>query len=101
MKFTTKLHVLGMKSSKGTLDNGQTYDSTKIYCQIELDQSRGNARGYGVAEYGIGDSEEYAKYKHLTFPFSADAEVEIVSSGRVQKTQVLSLRPAELAKKVA
>jgi hypothetical protein len=102
MKFTTQLEVIGIKSSKGQLDNGQAYDSTKIYCQVDLDQSKGNAKGYGCAEYPIGDSTEFAKFKHLTFPFVADAEIEIVTTGRTQKTQVLTLRPREFsAKKVA
>lgn len=98
MKFRTQLHVLGMKASKGTLDNGQVYDSTKIYCQIDLDDSKGNAKGFGVAEYGIGTSDSYNEYKHLPFPFIADAELEIVTNGRVQKTQVLSLKPIDIVK---
>ncbi|MCI1042242.1 hypothetical protein [Caballeronia zhejiangensis] len=101
MKFNTQVKVLGMKSSKGTMDNGQSYDSTKVYVETALDDSKGNAKGYAVAEYPFGLSEEFAKYKHLPFPFMADATVEIVTTGKAQKTQLVELKPLEMAKQKA
>lgn len=101
MRFTTQIKVLGMKASKGTMENGTAFDSTKVYVETELDESRGNAKGFAGVEYNFGLAEEFNKYKHLTFPFVADATVEIVTTGKAQKTQLVDLRPVETAKKAA
>ncbi len=93
MRFNTKVQVLGMKSSKGAMDNGQTYDSTKAYIVTPLDTSKGTAKGMAAGEYNIGTSEEFAKYDQLPFPFTADAEMEIVSNGKTSKTIVHKLVP--------
>lgn len=98
MRFTTKVQVLGMKSSKGSMDNGQTYDSTKAYIVTPLDASKGTAKGMAAGEYNIGTSDEFAKYDKLPFPFTADAEMEIVSNGKTSKTIVHSLVPVPAQK---
>jgi hypothetical protein len=82
-----------MKANKGTLDNGQTYDSTKVYVEMPLDETRGNAKGFSVAEYSLGSSVEFEKYKHLPFPFKGMATLEIVTTGKAQRTQFVDLRP--------
>lgn len=93
MKFQLQLTIVGMKANKGTMDNGQSFDSTKVYALTDLDASKGNAVGQASAEYAIGTSEELQKYKHLPFPFQAVAECEIVTNGKTQKTVIHSLRP--------
>lgn len=98
MKFSTRITVTGIKGSKGKLESGQEYDSTKIYVQTELDDSKGMGKGTASIEYGFGTSDEYHKYKHLPFPLDCDAEMEIVTNGKTQKTQIVSLRPLELTK---
>lgn len=100
MKFTSTIKVTGMKFSKGTMDNGQAFDSTKVFVETELDSSKDTAMGTACAEYGLGKAEEYQKYKHLagSFPFMAVAEMEIVTNGKTQKTIVHSLRPVDGAK---
>lgn len=101
MRFQTQLKILGMKASKGTMDNGTAYDSTKIYVETSLDDSKGTAKGFSAAEYNLGKANEFEKYKHLPFPFLASADVEMVVSGKGQKMIVHSLIPAELAKEGA
>ena len=98
MKFTTTATVVGMKSSKGTLENGTAYDSTKLYVQTDLDDSKGTAKGFCASEYGFGDSQEFQKFKHLPFPFVAEVEFSVVSNGKTQKTVVLSVKPTEMVK---
>lgn len=100
MKFSSTLKVTGMKFSKGTMENGQAYDSTKVYVETALDNSKESAMGTACAEYGLGKADEYQKYKHLAdaFPFMALAEMEIVTNGKLQKTVIHSLRPVEAAK---
>ncbi len=100
MKFTSTIKVTGMKFSKGTMDNGQSFDSTKVFVETELDASKDTAMGTACAEYGLGKAEEYQKYKHLagSLPFLATAEMEIVTNGKTQKTIIHSLKPMESAK---
>lgn len=102
MKFNQVIHVVGMKSSKGTLENGNGYDSTKVYALVDLDASKGTAKGMASSEFNLGTSEEFAKYKHLPFPFEAEAEMEIVTNGKLTKTVMHALKPvARAASKAA
>lgn len=103
MKFNSTIKVMGMKYSKGTMDNGQSYDSTKVFVETELDSSKDTAMGAACAEYGLGKADEYQKYKHLanSFPFMAVAEMEIVTNGKTQKTVIHSLKPVEGVKQPA
>ncbi len=98
MKYQTEVKVLGMKSSKGKMDNGVEFDSTKVFIETPLDDSRGNAKGFSVAEYSLGTADEFNKYKHLPFPFMGQAQIEIVVSGKNQKMVMTELRPLEIAK---
>jgi hypothetical protein len=98
MKFQTEITVVGMKASKGEFE-GKGYDSTKLYALVDMDASKGTAKGQATAEYTFGDSTEFEKFKHLPFPFKAVADVEIVTNGKTQKTVVASLKPVERAAK--
>lgn len=94
MKFTNRVHVIGMKSSKGVIEeSGMAYDSTKVYVLQDLDTRKGDAKGQACTEYTLGTSEEFGKFKHLPFPLDCEAEFEIVTSGKASKTLLLSLRP--------
>ncbi|MNL51064.1 hypothetical protein D3C87_1741320 [compost metagenome] len=54
------------------------------------------------SEFNLGTSEEFAKYKHLPFPFEAEAEMEIVTNGKLTKTVMHALKPvARAASKAA
>lgn len=97
MKFTSNITVVGIKSSKGEFE-GRAFDSTKVYALIDLDTSKGTAKGQAVAEYTFGDSTEFDKFKHLPFPFKAVADVEIVSNGKTTKTVVHGIKPEAQAK---
>lgn len=98
MKFNAKLHITGMKASKGNLEDGTAYDSTKVYSLNELDSSKGNAKGMASAEYGFGKSDQFEQFKHLPFPFVADCELELVTNGRTQKTVLHSIKPVQQVK---
>lgn len=94
MKFKSNVTVLGMKASKGSFE-GTDYDSTKVYVVTDLDTSKGTAVGCSTAEYVLGKSEEFDKYKHLPFPIMGEADLEIVTNGKTQKTVMHGLRPVE------
>ncbi|KVN40166.1 hypothetical protein WT12_29470 [Burkholderia territorii] len=101
MKFESNVKVLGMKASKGTMENGTAFDSTKVYTETPLDESKGTAKGFASAEFTLGTASEFDKYKHLPFPFDAVAELEIVSNGKTQKTVMLSLKPTSMSRSAA
>lgn len=88
-----RMQVLGMKRSKGSLENGTPYDSTKVYILTKMDDRKGDAKGNTGAEFNLGTSAEYEKYAHLSFPFLADVEIEIVTTGTTIRQAVTSLVP--------
>jgi len=99
MKMQTTLTVVGMKASKGKLDNGTEFDSTKIYVLVDMDDRKGNMLGQGTAEYPIGDSTELEKFRHIPFPFTAAADIEILTTGTQQRMVVTSLTPVKATPK--
>jgi hypothetical protein len=101
MRFKSDVKVLGMKSSKGQMENGTPFDSTKVYTETALDDSKGTAKGFAIAEFTLGTSVEFDKYKHLPFPFEASADLEIVTNGKTQKTVMHSLTPTARAAKAS
>jgi len=92
MQMRTQATVTGAKFFKGDVD-GSSYDSTTIYVQIPMDESRGTAKGFGSAEYRWGDSANFERIKHLKFPLEAELVIEMVTSGKTQKTVVVGLNP--------
>lgn len=98
MKVTVK--VLGMKSSKGDYE-GKPYDSTKVYVETKLDESKGTQKGFAAAEYAIGLSGEYDKFKHLAFPLMAEVEFEQITNGRDTKTVISEFKPVTVPQKQA
>lgn len=93
----TKLKITGFKANKGQMDNGTKFDSTKVFCETRLDESKGNMRGTASTEYAIGLSDEYAKYAHIPLPFIAEAEVETVTNGKTRSQIILQLVPLKSA----
>lgn len=97
MKINQQLTVTGMKASKGEFE-GTAFDSTKVYAMTDMDETKGNAKGYATVEYSFLKADEFDKYKHLTYPFKADCEMEFVTSGKAQKMILLSIKPVAAAK---
>ena len=97
MKFNSEVLVMGMKSSKGEFE-GNAYDSTKVYVEVAMDDSKETAKGSASAEYTMGTSAEFAKYKHLPFPFRGIGEFEVVTNGRTSKTVLHGIKPLDAVK---
>lgn len=97
MRFNQMIQVVGMKASKGTLENGTGYDSTKVYALIGLDDSKGTAKGMSTTEFNFGTAAEFEAFKHLPFPFTAEVEMEMVSNGKTMKTVMHKLTPKTVA----
>jgi hypothetical protein len=101
MKFTSRVTVTGVKRSKGVLESGQAYDSTKVYVSTGLDDSKGNGSGSATVEYTWGTSDNFEKIAHLFKGGRAvefDVDLEIVTNGKTQRTQVVDLRPVAAVK---
>lgn len=98
MKFKAEITVVGMKASKGTMETGQSYDSTKAFVLLDMDASKGNMKGQSAGDFNIGLASEFDKFKHLPFPFKASADMEIVTSGSTQKTVIHALQPIAAGK---
>lgn len=94
MKFMNRVTVTGMKPSKGMMENGMSYDATKVYVMTELDGSKG--AGSATVEYNFGLSDEYPKYKHLFVAgasITAECDFEQVTNGKTQSTRINGVRP--------
>jgi len=97
MKITNQeVTVAGIKPSRFQSDDGKLYDSTKFYIDTDLAESTGGI-GRATVEYSLGTSADYEKYKHLTCPFIALADMEISTTGKVQKVTLTALRPKSAA----
>lgn len=95
MQFQTEVLVIGAKRSKGDYE-GQAYDSTKVYIQLQMDVSKDDAIGMAGAEYVYGKSGNFEKLKSERFPFKAIATFEIVTNGKTQKQIMHDLKPIKV-----
>lgn len=91
--------VTGVKMFKGDVD-GNFYDKTTLFCRIDLDDSRGTAKGFTVTEFPFGTSEEYAKLEKLPFPVRAEVEFQDVMSGKRFVRRVVGFKPLAQEKAV-
>lgn len=92
MQFQTKATVTGAKCFKDVID-GQPFDQTTLYVQMQLDESKGTAKGFAVQPMGWGASDNFHQISRLPFPFEAELTVELVTSGKAQKQRVIGLKP--------
>lgn len=92
MQFKSIVTVTGLKKFRGEVE-GNTYDSTTAYIQMDMDESKKTARGFATQDYNIGTSEEFDKFVALSLPFQAEALFEMTTNGKTQRQRVLSLIP--------
>jgi len=77
-KFTTTIIVTGVKKSSGYFE-GRSYDSTKVYIQLDFDKNC-DASGAYIVELNWGASNNFSKLAPVQFPFEAVASFEQVLS---------------------
>ncbi|MEQ1525704.1 MAG: hypothetical protein ABL911_03030 [Gallionella sp.] len=92
MQFKSIVTVTGLKKFKGDVE-GNAYDSTTAYIQMDMDESKKTARGFATQDYNIGTSEEFDKLNAVPLPFQAEATFEMTTNGKTQRQRVLSLVP--------
>lgn len=59
--------VMGVTRFKGEID-GNHIDSCSVLIAAPLSDNAGNGIGFGVAKISYGDSLNFNKFQHLTFP---------------------------------
>lgn len=100
MKFKQTCTVVGLKASKGTLESGQAYDSTKAFVLMDMDASKGRMKGQSCTEFNIGTSDVFDQLAKVVCPFQADIEFELVTTGSSTRTNVTGIKPLPAAGKV-
>lgn len=88
--------LFGAKRSKGVLDNGNAFDSTKVYIQVPMNDSDDTA-GFGVTEYTWGDSTNFYKIKDLQYPVQVELSLDLVTNGKTSKLVVTDVKPLKVA----
>lgn len=93
-----KMHVLGMKKFKGTVE-GENYDSTTVFVRMRQDDSKGTAAGFVGQDMKFGTSANFDRLSSLSFPLDAEVEIETVSNGKgAMKTIIVDLKPIQAPK---
>lgn len=98
-----KYLVTGLKMSKGEYE-GKAYDSTTLYVDLRLDESKGTQVGRSTAEFKWPNSEMFHKLKPLfeqardaKKPFYCEIEREEVGIGKGQtRMEITSIQPLPL-----
>lgn len=93
MKFNNVVTVTGAKKSVGEFE-GKKFDSTTVFLQTDLQDRDGSGVGTATTSHKIGTSSaEFVRFANLKFPFQADAEFEMVTTGKEPKMVLVSLVP--------
>jgi hypothetical protein len=92
MQFKSNVIVTGLKKFKGDVE-GNSYDSTTAYIQMDMDESKGVARGHASQDYNIGTSAEFDRLVAVKLPFEAEATFEMTTTGKTQRQRVIALVP--------
>ena len=95
MQFKSQAQVKAMKPSKGEMENGRKYDSTKVYIETEFNS---DAEGFGKPsiEYNWGLSDNYYEFVQNTGirePFDAEITWENQTTGKNARLVVIDVKP--------
>lgn len=93
MRFDSEARVTGAKYFKGEVE-GEKYDSTTVFVETGLDESKGTAKGSATSAFAWGDSQNFEKIKNLPFPIVAMVTFELTTNGKGGTKQILvDLKP--------
>lgn len=86
--------VTGMKRSKGITEKGQSYDSTKLFIEIQFPESQ-DMCGYASQEFAYGTYENYEKLlaSGVKMPFKAEIDFDFVTNSKAVKQIVTNVVP--------
>ena len=96
MIFESEVSVTGLKRSKGDYE-GTAFDYTAVYIEVDMDESKKNARGKATQDFKLGTSETFDQFSSVSLPFRAKARFEMVTSGKATVQRLLALSPVKAA----
>jgi uncharacterized protein YneR len=96
MLMKAEATIRGAKMFKDKLD-GKDIDSGKLFVEVVLKASD-NAFGMCTEMMKCKDSAVVQSIKHLTFPFIAEMDVEMVSGSKGMEQVVMGVRPVKSIK---
>lgn len=94
MEMKAQATVRGAKMFKGRMDDGKEIDSGKLFVEVILKESD-NAFGMCTEPMKCKNSSVVESIKHLTFPFIAELDIEMVSGSKGMEQTVLAVRPVQ------
>lgn len=94
MNLNMRGQIIGVKKFSGNIE-GKEFDYCRIIVATPLDVIQGNALGMSAVEYNYGASANFEHFKNQKFPIDADLDVEIVTTGKTQKVNVLGFSPVK------
>jgi len=97
MQMKAQATVRGAKMFKGTMDDGKQIDSGKLFVEVILKESD-NAFGMCTEPMKCKNSAVVEAIKHLTFPFIAELDIEMVSGSKGMEQTVLAVAPIKAIK---
>lgn len=93
MRFDSEVRVTGAKMFKGEVE-GEKYDSTTVFIETGLDESKGTAKGAATSSFQWGDSQNFERIKGLPFPVMCMVTFELTTNGKGGTKQILvDLKP--------
>jgi len=94
MQMQAKATIRGAKMFKGRMDDGKEIDSGKLFVEVILKESD-NAFGMCTEPMKCKNSAVIESIKHLTFPFIAELDIDMVSGSKGLEQTVLTVRPVQ------
>lgn len=94
MNFTMRAEIIGVKQFSDEIE-GKFFDYCRLIVLTPLDESKGNALGRSSVEYNYGGSANFQHFKNIQLPIEADLDVEIVTTGKTHKMNVLEFSPVK------
>lgn len=94
-QFTQRVRVSGAIRKDWTNEQGQRFQSTRIFISTSLDTSKGDQFGQAAAEYVWGDAANFDKLPKVKEGFDADVTFENVFNGKIQKMIIVDVKPVK------
>lgn len=92
--------VMGVTKFKGEID-GNEIDSCTVLIATPLNDSTGNAKGFGVGKLQYGTSEDYRDFDKFEFPCELEMAFQTVTNSQGKTKQILrAIRPVQASSRV-
>ena len=80
--------VMGVTRFKGTID-GNEIDNCNVLIAAPLNDSAGNAQGFGIAKVAFGDSSNFERFNGLNFPCDMEVAFQTVTNASGKQKEIL------------